>query len=117
MPRQFTEDEVIERIEDMRRRRPRFIDKHITMSHGAGGKASRQLCDDPNVPRQHLPTRAALARPACAASRTRCFVSPLMSGWSASAREMVPVESPICFAMSFSVRGTRYFGPRRKKSR
>jgi hydrogenase expression/formation protein HypE len=45
MPKQFTEEEVIERIEDMRRRRPRFGDKHITMSHGAGGKASRQLVE------------------------------------------------------------------------
>lgn len=50
MPRSFTEQEVIARIEDMRRRRPRFVDEHITMSHGAGGKASRQLVEGMLVP-------------------------------------------------------------------
>lgn len=50
MPKSFTEDEVIGRIEDMRKRRPRFIDEHITMSHGAGGKASRQLVEGLIVP-------------------------------------------------------------------
>ena len=50
MPKQFTEQEVIERIEDMRRRRPRFVDERITMSHGSGGKASRQLVEGLIVP-------------------------------------------------------------------
>jgi hydrogenase expression/formation protein HypE len=50
MPKQFTEDEVIERIEEMRRRRPRFTDERITMSHGSGGKASRQLVEGMIVP-------------------------------------------------------------------
>lgn len=56
MPKQFTEDQVIERIEEMRKRRPRFRDERITMSHGAGGKASRQLVEGLIVP--------ALANPA-----------------------------------------------------
>lgn len=60
MPKQFTETEVIERIEDMRRRRPRFIDEHITMSHGAGGKASRQLVEGLIVPLLENPTLASL---------------------------------------------------------
>lgn len=60
MPKQFTEDEVIERIEDMRRRRPRFIDEHITMSHGAGGKASRQLVEGLIVPLLDNPALAPL---------------------------------------------------------
>ncbi|MBW3657524.1 MAG: hydrogenase expression/formation protein HypE [Actinobacteria bacterium] len=34
----------------MRQRRPRFTDEHITMSHGAGGKASRQLVEGLIVP-------------------------------------------------------------------
>ncbi len=50
MPRQITEEEVGERIEAMRRRRPRFIDERITMAHGAGGKASRALVEGVIVP-------------------------------------------------------------------
>jgi hydrogenase expression/formation protein HypE len=50
VPKSFTEHEVIERIEDMRQRRPRFTDPHVTMSHGAGGKASRQLVEGVIVP-------------------------------------------------------------------
>jgi hydrogenase expression/formation protein HypE len=50
MPRHFTEQEVVDRIEDMRRRRPRFTDERITMAHGAGGKASRQLVEGLVVP-------------------------------------------------------------------
>jgi len=45
MSRQITEDEVGQRIEKMRRRRPRFVDDRVTMSHGAGGKASRALVE------------------------------------------------------------------------
>jgi hydrogenase expression/formation protein HypE len=60
MPKQFTEEEVIERIEDMRRRRPRFTDERITMSHGSGGKASRQLVEGLIVPLLDNPTLAPL---------------------------------------------------------
>lgn len=60
MPRHFTEDEVIERIETMRRRRPRFTDDHVTMAHGAGGKASRQLVEGLVVPELENPALAAL---------------------------------------------------------
>jgi hydrogenase expression/formation protein HypE len=42
---QFAEGEVIERIESFRRRRPRLIDEHVTLAHGAGGKASAALVD------------------------------------------------------------------------
>ena len=35
----FAEGEVIERIESFRRRRPRLLDDHVTLAHGAGGKA------------------------------------------------------------------------------
>ncbi|CAN5297130.1 hydrogenase expression/formation protein HypE [soil metagenome] len=60
MPKQFTEAEVIERIEDMRRRRPRFTDTRITMSHGSGGKASRQLVEGLIVPLLDNPALACL---------------------------------------------------------
>ena len=60
MPKQFTEDEVIERIEEMRKRRPRFTDDHITMSHGSGGKASRQLVEGLIVPALDNPTLEAM---------------------------------------------------------
>lgn len=42
---QFAEGEVIERIEVFRRRRPRLLDDHVTLAHGAGGKASAALVD------------------------------------------------------------------------
>jgi hydrogenase expression/formation protein HypE len=41
----FTESEVIERIESFRKRRPRLRDEHVTMAHGAGGKASAALIE------------------------------------------------------------------------
>lgn len=41
----FAEGQVIERIESFRRRRPRLLDDHITLAHGAGGKASAALVD------------------------------------------------------------------------
>lgn len=41
----FAEGEVIERIESFRRRRPRLLDDHVTLAHGAGGKASAALLD------------------------------------------------------------------------
>lgn len=50
MTKLATEEEVGERIELMRRRRPRFLDEHITMAHGAGGKASRALVEGVIVP-------------------------------------------------------------------
>jgi hydrogenase expression/formation protein HypE len=50
MTRQITEVEVGERIEAMRRRRPRFTDERITTAHGAGGKASRALVEGLIVP-------------------------------------------------------------------
>src|ERR1700743_1267695 len=41
----LAEGEVIERIESFRRRRPRLLDEHVTLAHGAGGKASAPLLD------------------------------------------------------------------------
>ncbi len=61
MPAQFTEHEVGERIEAMRRRRPRFIDERITMAHGAGGKASRALVEGLIVPLLENETLAPLS--------------------------------------------------------
>ena len=45
-----TEDQVGERIEQMRRRPQRFRDERVTMAHGAGGKASRALVEGLVVP-------------------------------------------------------------------
>src|SRR6202008_3224416 len=42
---QFAEGEVIERIQSFRRVRPRLLDDHVTLAHGAGGKASAALVD------------------------------------------------------------------------
>ncbi|WP_072811968.1 hydrogenase expression/formation protein HypE [Rhodococcus zopfii] len=39
------EDRVLDRIEAFRRRRPRLLDTVVTLSHGAGGKASAALVD------------------------------------------------------------------------
>lgn len=39
------ERRVLDRIETARRRRPRLRDEHITMAHGAGGKATAALVD------------------------------------------------------------------------
>jgi hydrogenase expression/formation protein HypE len=50
MSRIITEVEVGERIEAMRRRRPRFTDERITTAHGAGGKASRALVEGVILP-------------------------------------------------------------------
>lgn len=41
----FQENEVIERIETFRKRRPRLRDTVVTLAHGAGGKASAALVD------------------------------------------------------------------------
>jgi hydrogenase expression/formation protein HypE len=39
------EEQVIERITAMRKRRPRLIDEVVTLAHGAGGKSSAALVD------------------------------------------------------------------------
>src|SRR5215472_18795672 len=39
------EQQVLDRIDKARRRRPRVREERITMSHGAGGKASRTLVE------------------------------------------------------------------------
>ncbi len=39
------EEQVIERITTMRKRRPRLIDEVVTLAHGAGGKSSAALVD------------------------------------------------------------------------
>ncbi|MBA3019870.1 hydrogenase expression/formation protein HypE [Propionicimonas sp.] len=39
------EAQVNQRIEEVRSRRPRLTDEHITLAHGAGGKASAALVD------------------------------------------------------------------------
>jgi hydrogenase expression/formation protein HypE len=46
----YSEDQVGERIEAMRRRPQRFRDERVTMAHGAGGKASRALVEGLIVP-------------------------------------------------------------------
>ncbi len=61
VPRTFTEDQVGERIEAMRRRAPRFRDERITMAHGAGGKASRALVEGLIVPLLDNPALAQLS--------------------------------------------------------
>ena len=59
------EDEVLERIEAFRRRRPRFIDDVVTLAHGAGGKASAALIDHVFVGPFANPALDALADGAC----------------------------------------------------
>ena len=39
------EEQVIDRITAMRKRRPRLIDEVVTLAHGAGGKSSAALVD------------------------------------------------------------------------
>ncbi|MDQ1629225.1 MAG: hydrogenase expression/formation protein HypE, partial [Actinomycetota bacterium] len=50
MTTHFSEDQVGERIEAMRRRPQRFRDARVTMAHGAGGKATRALVEGLVVP-------------------------------------------------------------------
>ncbi|MBA2256970.1 MAG: hydrogenase expression/formation protein HypE [Thermoleophilaceae bacterium] len=46
MARERTEEDVLEAIERRRRRPPvKLMDKHVTLSHGAGGKASHTLIE------------------------------------------------------------------------
>jgi hydrogenase expression/formation protein HypE len=60
-PRTFSEVEVGERIEAIRRRTPRLRDERITMAHGAGGKASRALVEGLIVPLLDNPALAQLS--------------------------------------------------------
>jgi hydrogenase expression/formation protein HypE len=41
----LSEEEALARLELRRRRPPRFLDEHVTMAHGAGGKATRALVE------------------------------------------------------------------------
>jgi hydrogenase expression/formation protein HypE len=59
--RTFSEVEVGERIEAMRRRTPRFRDDYVTMAHGAGGKATRALVEGLIVPLLDNPALAQLS--------------------------------------------------------
>src|SRR5271170_4999191 len=45
LPLADRERQVLERIDRARRRRPRVREERITMSHGAGGKATRTLVE------------------------------------------------------------------------
>ena len=44
------EERVLEMIETARSKRPRFRDEHITLAHGAGGKATQTLIEGLLVP-------------------------------------------------------------------
>ncbi|HKB94699.1 MAG TPA: hydrogenase expression/formation protein HypE [Gaiellaceae bacterium] len=59
-PGDAREREVLERIDRFRARQPRFKDSRITMSHGAGGKASRALVEGLIVPKLTSPALAEL---------------------------------------------------------
>ena len=61
MTTNFSEDQVGERIEAMRRRPQRFRDERVTMAHGAGGKASRALVEGLVVPLLANPALEALS--------------------------------------------------------
>jgi hydrogenase expression/formation protein HypE len=61
MTKSFSETEVGDRIEQMRRRPQRFRDERITMAHGAGGKASRALVEGMLVPLLSNPALEALS--------------------------------------------------------
>jgi hydrogenase expression/formation protein HypE len=58
--RDVLQEQVLERIERDRKRRPKFMDDQITMAHGAGGKASRQLVEGLFVPKFANPALAEL---------------------------------------------------------
>jgi hydrogenase expression/formation protein HypE len=55
------QEEVLERLERMRKRRPRFTDERVTMAHGAGGKATRQLVEGLFVPLLENPALSELS--------------------------------------------------------
>jgi len=61
MPQVWSEEQVGDRIEQMRRRTPRFRDERITMAHGAGGKATRALVEGLVVPLLDNPALAQLS--------------------------------------------------------
>jgi len=44
-PDRLTEEEVLARVAKAARRASRFADEHITLAHGAGGKATRRLVE------------------------------------------------------------------------
>ena len=55
-----SEQVVLQRVESARRRPLRFRDEQITMAHGAGGRASRQLVEGLLLPELTNPALAAL---------------------------------------------------------
>jgi hydrogenase expression/formation protein HypE len=55
------QERVLEIIETARSKRPRFRDEHITMAHGAGGKASTALIEGLLLPALCSPALEALA--------------------------------------------------------
>jgi hydrogenase expression/formation protein HypE len=55
------ESKILEIIETARAKRPKFRDSHITMSHGAGGKASTSLIEGLFAPAFASPTLDAMA--------------------------------------------------------
>ncbi|HWY90958.1 MAG TPA: hydrogenase expression/formation protein HypE [Solirubrobacteraceae bacterium] len=55
------ESKILSIIETARAKRPKFRDSHITMSHGAGGKATTSLIEGLFVPAFASPTLEALA--------------------------------------------------------
>src|SRR6188472_4719817 len=55
------EERILGIIETARSKRPRFKDEHITMAHGAGGKATQTLIEGLFVPAFGSPALAALA--------------------------------------------------------
>ena len=99
--RTITEDEVGERIEAMRRRRPRFRDERVTMAHGAGGKASRALVEGLIVP------LLAERRPRAGAARRRGAAAPSAApGWRSPRTRSSYARSASPAARSASSRST-----------
>jgi hydrogenase expression/formation protein HypE len=60
-PASDREERVLGIIESARAKRPRFKDAHVTMAHGAGGKATQTLIEGLFVPAFGSPALAALA--------------------------------------------------------
>jgi len=60
-PASDREERVLGIIETARAKRPRFKDAHVTMAHGAGGKATQTLIEGLFVPAFGSPALAALA--------------------------------------------------------
>jgi hydrogenase expression/formation protein HypE len=59
--RSRSEERVLEIIETARSKRPRFKDDHVTMSHGAGGKATQTMIEGLFVPAFESESLAQLA--------------------------------------------------------